>query len=72
MTISATTPAEINRFVLTTMKSALKLLNVGIKPNRAYTTKNVLATVGRELGKTYPCSATGRNMAIADIEEYLK
>lgn len=69
---SATTPTEINRFVLVTMKSALKMLNAGMQPNRAYTTKNVLRTVGNQTGKKYPNSATGRNMAIADIEEKLK
>jgi hypothetical protein len=61
-----------NAFVLITMKSALKLLNKGIQPNRAYTSKNVLATVGKQLGKKYPNSQTGRDQAILDIEEKLK
>jgi len=54
MTYSATTPEEINVFVLITLKSAIKLyVKTGVKANRAYTPTNMLAKAGEILGKTY-------------------
>ena len=52
--ISATTPTEINTFVLITLKSAIKLyLKTGMKANSAYTPTNMLRKAGEFTGKTY-------------------
>lgn len=54
MAYSATTPEEINTFVLVTLKSAIKMyVNHGIKANRAYTPTAMLAKAGELLGKEY-------------------
>ena len=53
------------------LRSALKLMAQGIKPNRAYTPAAVLRTVSRLTGGTY----TGRkdyDRAIADLTTWLE
>lgn len=47
-------PAQVNTFVMITLKSAIKLyIQTGMKANRAYTPMNMLAKAGELLGKTY-------------------
>jgi hypothetical protein len=47
-------PAQVNTFVMITLKSAIKLyIQTGMKANRAYTPTNMLAKAGELLGKTY-------------------
>lgn len=52
--ISATTPYEINMFVLIALKAAIKMwIQHGIKANRAYTPTNMRAAATKFTGKTY-------------------
>lgn len=45
---------EVNTFALIVLKRAIKLyIQTGMKANRAYTPKNMLAKAGELLGKTY-------------------
>lgn len=47
-------PAQVNTFVMITLKSAIKLyIQTGMKANRAYTPTNMLHKAGELLGKTY-------------------
>ena len=47
-------PAQVNTFVMITLKSAIKLyIQTGMKANRAYTPTNMLRKAGELLGKTY-------------------
>lgn len=62
---------QVNRYVAVVLKSAIKLyINTGMKANRAYTPKNMLAKAGEFTGKTYKRGQL--SVALADLEELLK
>lgn len=63
---------EIERYRLVTIKAGLKLLNLGIKPNRDWNSMAVLAQVTRVSGKDYANNQKGRLEAIAFLEKHLK
>jgi hypothetical protein len=53
------------------VRHALKLLAVGIKPNRAYTLRRCLAIAGEITGKKYPVSRGKALIAAQDIKDVL-
>jgi len=60
---------EIARIIV--IRQALKLLAVGIKPNRAYTLSRCLRIAGEYTGKTYPLSRGKALVAAQDLKEFL-
>lgn len=65
-----TGPEEVNVFRAIAIKQGLKLLKLGIKPNRAWTLTNTLKAAGEYTGKHYKRSQI--DTAIADMCEYLE
>jgi hypothetical protein len=54
MTISATTPEQVNAFAAVTLAHALKLYaKTGMKVNRAYTPANMMKTATAWTGQTF-------------------
>ena len=53
------------------VRHALRLLAVGIKPNRAYTLRRCLAIAGEITGKKYPVSRGKALIAAQDIKDVL-
>ena len=66
------TAIDINTYQLIVLKQAAKLLLLGIKPNRNYTRKAVLAAIASRTGKKFPQSTTGLKLAIVAIEKELQ
>lgn len=62
--------AGVNTFVAVTLKSAIKLYaRTGMKANRAYTPKNMLAKASEITGKTF--KARDYDGAVAALEAWL-
>lgn len=61
------TGAAITRYQMVCVKHGLKALKVGLKLNRAYTAKNLLAMVSGWTGKTYK-GAAKLDAALTDVE----
>jgi hypothetical protein len=64
-------PDEVRIFQAITIKAGLKLLKVGIKPNRGWTIKKALATAGSITKKTYR-NKSEIDVAIKDLQSYVE
>jgi hypothetical protein len=62
-------PDAVALYQAAVLKSAIGLLQKGIKPTRGYTMTKALAAAGRLTGKTY--KRTQSDAAIADIEQWI-
>lgn len=71
LTFNADTPEKITVYRICVVKTALKLLSRGIKPNGAYTIKATLAVATVFTGKQYSASRKACVQAVADIEAKL-
>lgn len=64
MTAQVFTGEQIDMFQAITIRSAIKLyVNTGMKANRAYTPKNMVATVERMLGTTFKGNSRAKMIA---------
>ena len=64
------TPDEIQYFQACVLKSGLKLLRNGIKPNANWTLTNTVATIGGITGRSYKRSEW--EQALTDISAWIK
>jgi hypothetical protein len=63
-------PAAVNLYRAVALKTGLAMyMRCGIKPNRAWTPKVMLATAGQITGKTYKARAYAE--AVADLEAWI-
>jgi hypothetical protein len=62
-------PDAVKLYAAMTMRSALRMMKTGMRPNRAYTPKAVFAKVAEITGKTYKRGAY--DQAIADLTVWI-
>ena len=68
MATSFVGPSAVNVFVMITLKSGLRLYkNTGMKPNRNWTPRNMMAEASRQTGKKF--KTRDYDAAIAALEE---
>lgn len=67
--IIADTPETISRYQALVVKQGLKALKIGMRLNRAYTPKNLMAMTTQITGRTF--KARDYDGAIAALEEIL-
>lgn len=61
---------EVTVFQAITIKHGIKMMKVGMRPNRGWTMTKALAAAGRIVGKKY--KRTEADAAIADIDAWVK
>jgi len=70
MTVIASTPSEVSRYQIIVIKHALAIYaSTGMKVNRAYTPKNMMAMAEKITGKTF--KARDYRAAVAALEVLL-
>lgn len=73
MGFTVTGAESVNLYRAVLIKNALKLyIKTGMKANRAYTPKNMLAVVKEFTGVSFPNTAKGRQAALDAITAYLE
>jgi hypothetical protein len=61
---------EVTVFQAITTKHGIKMMKLGMRPNRGWTMTKALAAAGRIVGKTY--KRTEADAAVADLDAWVR